>query len=408
MKAKRLEIKEGSISIPIYEFSDGRYCVDTVIGGSRKRITRASLDAAKIEARRLLAQIASGRQDEKLLSISEGEDYRLAKEKLAPHGVSLLTAVEEWISFKMKIGQLVSKTVPEIVSELLTAKELEGVSKRHLEDRRSRLNRFAQEFSCRIDRVTTKDIELWLNRFEISSRTKNNYRGAIQQLFRFAQSRRYLSRNEPLAIDDVAELRVKGGAIEIYTPQDLRLLLANAPAKLLPFFAIGAFAGLRTQEIVRLDWPDIRFEQGVIEVAAEKAKTASRRLVLILPALREWLQPIKKKAGRVIDFKSYTPFDRARSRFCKSGIKVSGRDREFLWKSNALRHSYASYRLADLKDTARVALEMGNSPSMLFRNYRELVTEKQALDWFSVLPAEARAAKKPLNKKSIAPPKPAI
>ena len=165
MKAKRLEIKEGSISIPIYEFSDGRYCVDTVIGGSRKRITRASLDAAKIEARRLLAQIASGRQDEKLLSISEGEDYRLAKEKLAPHGVSLLTAVEEWISFKMKIGQLVSKTVPEIVSELLTAKELEGVSKRHLEDRRSRLNRFAQEFSCRIDRVTTKDIELWLNRF---------------------------------------------------------------------------------------------------------------------------------------------------------------------------------------------------------------------------------------------------
>ncbi len=294
------------------------------------------------------------------------------------------------------------------MSELLTAKELEGVSKRHLEDRRARLNRFAQEFSCRIDRVTTKDIELWLNRFEISSRTKNNYRGAIQQLFRFAQSRRYLSRNEPLAIDDVAELRVKGGAIEIYTPQDLRLLLANAPAKLLPFFAIGAFAGLRTQEIVRLDWPDIRLEQGVIEVAAEKAKTASRRLVPILPALREWLQPTKKKAGRVIDFKSYTPFDRARSRFCKSGIKVSGRDSEFLWKSNALRHSYASYRLADIKDTARVALEMGNSPSMLFRNYRELVTEKQALDWFSVLPTQARAAKITRNRKSSAPPTPVI
>ena len=87
---------------------------------------------------------------------------------------------------------------------------------------------------------------------------------------------------------------------------------------------------------------------------------------------------------------------------------MGGGDSEFLWKSNALRHSYASYRLADLKDTARVALEMGNSPSMLFRNYRELVTEKQAMDWFSVLPAKARAAKKTRNKKSSASPTPVI
>ena len=398
MKTKHLEIKEGSISIPIYAFADGRYCVDTVLGGKRKRITRASLDSAKIEARRLLAQIGSGRQAEELLSISEAEDYRLAKEKLAPHGTTLLTAVEEWIGFKAKVAQLVPRTVPEIVVELLTAKELEGVSKRHLEDRRSRLNCFAKEFACRIDRVVAKDIELWLNRLKISSRTKNNYRGAIQQLFRFAQSRRYLSRTEPLAIDDVAELRVKGGAIEIYTPDELRLLLANAPAKLLPFFAIGAFAGLRTQEIVRLEWKDIRFEQGVIEVAAEKAKTASRRLVPILPALRKWLLPLKKAAGRVIEFGSYTPFDRARSRFCKSGIKTRGRAMEFHWKSNALRHSFASYRLADVKDAARVALEMGNSPSMLFRNYRELVTEKQATEWFSVLLKATRAAAQALDQ----------
>ena len=49
MKAKRIEIKEGNISVPIYEFSDGRYCVDTLLGKKRKRITRASLDAAKLE-----------------------------------------------------------------------------------------------------------------------------------------------------------------------------------------------------------------------------------------------------------------------------------------------------------------------------------------------------------------------
>ena len=71
---------------------------------------------------------------------------------------------------------------------------------------------------------------------------------------------------------------------------------------------------------------------------------------------------------------------------------------EFHWKSNALRHSFASYRLADVKDAARVALEMGNSPSMLFRNYRELVTEKQATEWFSVLLKATRAAAQALDQ----------
>lgn len=292
-----------------------------------------------------LAQIGSGRQAADLLSISEAEDYRLAKEKLALHGTTLLTAVEEWIGFKAKIAQFIPRTVPKIVAELLTAKELEGVSQWHLKDRRSRLNCFAKEFAGRIDRVSAKDIELWLNRLKISSRTKNNYRGAIQQLFRFAQSRRYLSRTEPLAIDDVAKLRV----------------------------------------------------------AAEKAKTASRRLVPILHALRKWLLPLQKAAGPVIKFGSYTPFDRARSRFCKSGIKTRGRAVEFLWKSNEVRHSFASYRLAEIKDAARVALEMGNSPSMLFRNYRELVTEKQATEWFSVRPKATRDAAKTSDKEAKRP-----
>jgi len=52
---------ERNITVPIYEFSDGRYCVDILVGKKRKRITRASLEAAKIEARKLIAQIAAGR-----------------------------------------------------------------------------------------------------------------------------------------------------------------------------------------------------------------------------------------------------------------------------------------------------------------------------------------------------------
>ena len=55
---------------------------------------------------------------------------------------------------------------------------------------------------------------------------------------------------------------------------------------------------------------------------------------------------------------------------------------------NLLRHSYASYRLADVQDASKVSLEMGNSPNVLLRDYRELVTPTQAKEWFTVLPEE--------------------
>ena len=47
-----------------------------------------------------------------------------------------------------------------------------------------------------------------------------------------------------------------------------------------------------------------------------------------------------------------------------------------------------SRRLADVKSAAQVALEAGNSPQMIFKHYRELVTDEQAKAWFSIMPSE--------------------
>jgi len=67
----------------------------------------------------------------------------------------------------------------------------------------------------------------------------------------------------------------------------------------------------------------------------------------------------------------------------------------FAWKHNALRHSFISYRLAAVQNTAQVVLEAGNSPQMIFRHYRELVRPADAEKRFAVTPAsvEARAAR---------------
>jgi integrase len=149
---------------------------------------------------------------------------------------------------------------------------------------------------------------------------------------------------------------------------------------MLPFFAIGAFAGLRHAEIERLDWSRIDFEAGTIEVKALNAKTASRRLVPIQPNLRAWLAPCRRSSGRVCPANLRKRFDVDRER---AGLLAG-------WPQNALRHSFGSYHLARFGDAAKLALDMGNSPAMIFRHYRQLVKTKQAEQYWKIAPAAGK------------------
>ena len=72
------------------------------------------------------------------------------------------------------------------------------------------------------------------------------------------------------------------------------------------------------------------------------------------------------------------------------------------WKDKALRHSFCSYRLADVKSPAQVVLEAGNSPQMIFEHYRELVTEKAAKAWFAIAPEATKALEAKLDKERAA------
>src|SRR5256885_12365901 len=83
-------------------------------------------------------------------------------------------------------------------------------------------------------------------------------------------------------------------------PNDLRALLGPADEPLRPLLAIGELAGLRTAELLRLDWADEWRVPGHIEVTAGKSKTRQRRLVEICPALAAWLRPFRPQtAGKL-------------------------------------------------------------------------------------------------------------
>ena len=134
-------------------------------------------------------------------------------------------------------------------------------------------------------------------------------------------------------------------AIGILTVDETERLLENAPAELVPYIAIGAFAGLRRAELERLDWKEVDLQSDLIEVTASKAKSARRRFVRIQPNLAKWLQPYVQAAGNVTPPNYRELLDSARE---AAGIHE--------WPQNALRHSFASYHLAKFKDTPRAGV----------------------------------------------------
>src|SRR6185437_9723191 len=127
------------------------------------------------------------------------------------------------------------------------------------------------------------------------------------------------------------------GVIEIYTPEEIKLLLQYADPQLAPFIAIGAFAGLRSSEIERLDWADVRFDSNCIVVQKGKVKKRgkSRRMAPLLPNLKKLLKPFAKESGKVWPHCHAYIYELMRDAVASAKITL---------KENALRHSFISYR----------------------------------------------------------------
>jgi integrase len=210
-------------------------------------------------------------------------------------------------------------------------------------------------------------------------------------LFQFAVARAYAADNP---IEGVERVKVNGGEVEVFTPNEITRLLEAARAgfkDFLPCLTIGAFAGLRSAEIERLEWSDIHLGERYIVIGASKAKTASRRIVPIAANLAEWLADYAERESKIWPGDS-TLFYRQMPAIAAATVVTADpqqnikEQKPVKWKANGLRHSYASYRFAQTGDAGRVAGELGNSAAVVHRHYRELVTAADAEKWFNVKP----------------------
>ncbi len=417
MKAKHIAVKDNGVSVRIYvrERTKGgstytQYDVVDYVDGVRKFISFADEGRARAKAHEIAARIAPVEFGVIKLTGDERTVYETAAGAARDVGVRLDICAIEYADAKRRLGPITvaeavafylkqnPTTLPPMTVEqakdlFLKAKTQDKVSAVYLKDLDFRLGKFAEAFNVQLAAVTAGDLNEFLRGLDCGSRSRNNYRLAITTLIRFSERAGYLHKGS-FDADAIGRAKEVHEEIQIFSPQEIsKLLLAAKPSLtngvnrryaegqgLLPLLILGAFAGLRSAEIERQKWEDVSLDRGFIRVTGVKGNTAQKRLVPISDNLKQWLMTCRRDAGLVCNI-ARTP-DAIRRLATRAGIT---------WKHNALRHSFISYRCAETQDIAKTSFEAGNSPKMIHRHYRELVTPEQAAEWFAITPANVFA-----------------
>jgi integrase len=317
-------------------------------------------------------------------------DYTTASATL-PAGATLTEAARFFA--QRHPANMARKTVAEVVAEFIADRRSAGCSEVHLHDLKIRLARqFAPAFTLPIASVAAPMVQTWVygqkrvcDGLPTSARNKENVLRSVSSMFQFARRMKYVPAELALEISEIPTPKTQPAPIGIYTADEIGRLLAAADAEVKPALAIAAFAGLRLAEVARLDWREVRLAERLIVVEAGKAKTAARRLVPILDNLAGWLAPFSKPFGPVnpCTEELHNVGNALGNRFERAAARA-----KVPWRRNGFRHSYISARVATLKDVPQVALECGNSPAVIFSNYRALLTEAEGKVWFEVRPAQ--------------------
>lgn len=239
------------------------------------------------------------------------------------------------------------------------------------------LARYLRQFakgreSASVASLTAATVAAWFDSRVESPATRASNIGRIKSLLAFATRKGWLL---PVRLD-LERVRIEAKPPRILTPAEAGKLLAmtrkHAP-EALPVVALGLFAGVRPEEARQLEWGALELDAGHVTVSAAASKVRQRRIVPLAAVAVEWL-----RLGGALPLKPSTARRRLRAVRVALGWPA--------WPQDLLRHTAASYLLAREQDAPRVALWLGNSPAILLRHYRELVSKAAAAEFWALRP----------------------
>jgi hypothetical protein len=167
-----------------YQVADYHQRKDAAGKPKRTLVSFADFDDAKQEAKRIAQLLVEGETHALEMRGAERASYACAVQTLEPTGTSLELAatryaaavkilgdgskLEEAARFYVARHPVLSKTVPQLIDELIAVKTARKKSDRYLQDLRHRLGRFAESFPVNISEVDTGRLQSWLDGLGLS------------------------------------------------------------------------------------------------------------------------------------------------------------------------------------------------------------------------------------------------
>jgi integrase len=224
--------------------------------------------------------------------------------------------------------------------------------------------------------VAPSDLSRWFDKLEGSETTRAMFYRYIRLFFRWARKMRYIP-EDPSEVLDAPKAAV---GRNILTPRQMTSLLElDMPGWLRATMLLGGFAGLRTAEMLRMDWDDIDLETGEIEIRPGVGKDTGGFLERIV----DFTDPLTRRKDQLTGKGKLVPIPKDEFHAMRRGI-VAGLGWP-AWPDNCLRHSFATYHLAVSKNAGVTAFQMGHTnPSMVQRVYAVPARKANGAAWWAI------------------------
>jgi integrase len=355
-----------------------KYLVTGHVNGKRIRnFFRTKAEAETFAAQRNIELQNFGRQLSAMPAALRAEAIDCA-ERLAPFGITLRQVTQTWLDQHDWYSKsvLVKDGIEKFFIDIDRKLAANEIGKRHHEDLKSSIKKLLPDFaSTRICDLSPEILNKWLITQPVNARTRNNIRASLSIFFSFAVDNIWIENNPIRKVKPANTRRLKAAnKVCIYTPEQAETILLKADHDLVPFFAIGMFAGLRTSEIERLNWRHILWDEHLIDVEGERFVPMSDNLVA-------WLAPYRESHGELTPHRDEARRKEVRDR---AGIPAKGME-------NAMRHSYCSYHFNLYNNAPETSKNAGHmTPTQLFSNYHHRVKKSACERYFAIRPQDTQ------------------
>jgi len=312
------------------------------------------------------------------------ENFEKLAKKVGVHGVTLDTAVEEYMRFK---GEEVAKATKPFIRELVEKWKAfkytkPGMSKRFQTEIRSYARFINNRWGdLKPDDVKKHEIEVMLNKMDVCNNTRRKYLLIIRMFFKWLVDEGHLVKKPT----DGIRITPDGYKGDCYTPAETKKLLryiAENHKELIGYYALLTFAGLRPTEGRRVQWEDFNFNPEQPQLHVREGKTHAR-FVTLEPVALAWVQYHRQNVGKDAPFVNVKTLN-YRERIIRQAALGK-------WVQDGLRHGFGTYYKALTTNIEKVADQMGNSITIAKKHYARAISAYDCKAFWDLTPEKVMA-----------------